>query len=369
MEWRRQTIRNWWKSWLRSSSHIRLSSAQLRLCRFLLRKLTASASQVYPACAFRTYMKPFSRFALFLAVLATAVLMASAQTSSNAADFAAALGTNYAVFPNITYTVADNVPLKLDIYQPSNTNAPTPVIVQIHGGGWVEGKKEEDNLHILPYLQMGWAVVNVEYRLARVSRAPAAVEDCRCALHWVMVNASKYNFDIHRVIVTGGSAGGHLALTSGMLPANAGFDRSCRVGENNAWTGPGGTADDPPVAAIVNWFGITDVLDMLHGPNARGYAIEWVGYQPNADELAKAVSPLTYVRKGLPAIITIHGTDDRLVPYEQAVRLHKELDAAGVPNQLYTVKGGGHGGFTAGQSVEIYKAIRTFLGKHVPATR
>jgi dipeptidyl aminopeptidase/acylaminoacyl peptidase len=155
---------------------------------------------------------------------------------------------------------------------------------------------------------------------------------------------------------------------TGMLPASAGFDRTCRVGENNAWTGAGGTADDPPVAAIVNWFGITDVLDMLHGKNARGYAIEWVGYQPNADELARVVSPLTYVRKDLPPIFTIHGTDDKLVPYEHAVRLHKALDATGVTNQLYTVQGGGHGGFSSDQSIQIYSAIRAFLAKNLKAT-
>jgi acetyl esterase/lipase len=212
---------------------------------------------------------------------------------------------------------------------------------------------------------MVWAVVNVEYRLGRVSRAPAAVEDCRCALHLVFANAEKYKFDPHRVIVTGGSAGGHLALTTGMLQPNAGFDRTCRTGDNNAWTGPGGTADDPPVAAIVNWFGITDVLDMLHGPNARGYAIEWVGYQPNADELARAVSPINMVRKGLPPILTIHGTADKLVPYDQAVRLHKALDQAGVTNQLFTVQGAGHGDFTPQQSIEIWKVVRAFLEKNV----
>jgi acetyl esterase/lipase len=289
---------------------------------------------------------------------------ASAQTAT-VDDFTAALAVRYGVNANITYTTANNVPLKLDLYMPRNITAPVPVVVEIHGGGWVEGTKESSVLSIMPYLEMGWAVVNVEYRLGRVSRAPAAVEDCRCALHWVFANAEKYKFDPHRVIVTGGSAGGHLALTSGMLQPNAGFDRTCRVGENNAWTGPGGTDNDPPVAAIVNFFGITDVLDMLHGPNARGYAIEWIGYQPNAGELARAVSPINMVRKGLPPIITIHGTADKLVPYDQAVRLHKALDQAGDINQLFTVQGAGHGDFNEAQSIEIWKAVRAFLDKNV----
>jgi acetyl esterase/lipase len=67
-------------------------------------------------------------------------------------------------------------------------------------------------------MAMGFAVVNVEYRLGKTSLAPAAVEDCLCALHWVGRNAKKYNFDLSKVIVTGGSAGGHLALTTACPP-------------------------------------------------------------------------------------------------------------------------------------------------------
>jgi acetyl esterase/lipase len=95
----------------------------------------------------------------------------------------------------------------------------------IHGGGWIRHDKEGEVLSLLPYLEMGWAAVNVEYRVAKVSLAPAAVEDCRCALHWIGRNAAKYNFDVSKVVVTGASAGGHLALTA-MIPASAG-DNGC----------------------------------------------------------------------------------------------------------------------------------------------
>src|SRR5262249_25108477 len=150
---------------------------------------------------------------------------------------------------------------RLDVYTPPKSAGPTPVAIIIHGGGWVEGKKEERVFEIMPYLQMGYAAVNVEYRLGQVSLAPAAVEDCRCALHWVFANAKKYNFDVSRVVVMGGSAGGHLALTTGMLTPAAGLDRECHAGNDDFWKTPAGTANDPKVAAIINWFGITDVLD------------------------------------------------------------------------------------------------------------
>ena len=87
-------------------------------------------------------------------------------------------------------------------------------------------------LNILPYLALGMAVVNVEYRLGGATPAPAAVEDCRCALRWIVRNADRYKFDANRIVVTGMSAGGHLSLMTGMLPASAGFDRPCPAGND-----------------------------------------------------------------------------------------------------------------------------------------
>ena len=286
---------------------------------------------------------------------------------NDAATFAAEL-MRYEVHPNIVYHIANNYEAKLDVYTPARSaqaTAPTPVVIVIHGGGWIAGSKEERVLEMMPYLQMGFAAVNVEYRLAQVSLAPAAVEDCRCALHWVFANAKKYNFDPSRVVLQGGSAGGHLVLMTGMVTPAAGFDRSCWTGQDNVWSENPGTSGDPRVAAIVNWFGISDVLDELHGPNAKGYAVIWLGDQPHADEIAKRVSPINYVNKNNPPIITIHGDKDQLVPHEQSVRLHKALDAAGVPNQLFTVHGAGHGGFSYEQNQESWAAIRAFLRKNV----
>jgi len=299
-----------------------------------------------------------------LLIAAIALLVSTCAAQSDAASFAADL-FRYEVDANIVYHTANNYADKLDVYRPPDVSTPVPVVIVIHGGGWVEGTKEERVLEVLPYLQMGFAAVNVEYRLGRVSLAPAAVEDCRCALHWVFANARKYNFDPNRVVLQGGSAGGHLALMTGMLTPAAGFDRECRTPMDNYWSANPGTGNDPRVAAIVNWFGITDVLDELHGSNAKGYAVVWLGDQPNADEIARRVSPLNYVASNTPPIITIHGDKDALVPYDQAVRLHKALDAAKVPNQLYTVAGANHGGFSFEQNQKAWAAVRHFLQENV----
>lgn len=273
------------------------------------------------------------------------------------------MAIEYDILPNLTYAVANNIELKLDVHLPKNRKNGVPVLVYFHGGGWVDGRKERNNWYLLPYLSMGFAVVNVEYRIARQSLAPAAVEDVRCALRWVHTNAETYSFDRKRIVLTGPSAGAHLALIGGMLPQGSVFDHQCATSESTRWKEP--TEPALSVAAIINWYGITDVSDILSGPNAKHYVMEWFGALPHAATLAKEVSPLTYVRSGLPPIISIHGDADNIVPYQtQAVPLHKALTEVGVANQLITVKGGQHGGFNKEIMLDSFAQIRVFLTKH-----
>lgn len=123
------------------------------------------------------------------------------------AEFADNIGFAYQIIPNITYGVASNVDLKLDLYLPRGERKAVPTLVYFHGGGWVEGRKENAALLLMPYLALGWAVVNVEYRLGRVAPAPAALEDSRCALRWVQKMAAQYKFDPAALVVAGDSAG------------------------------------------------------------------------------------------------------------------------------------------------------------------
>ena len=199
---------------------------------------------------------------------------------------------------------------------------------------------------------MGWNVINVEYRMASVSLAPAAVEDCRCALRWALKNAKQYNIDTDRIVLTGHSAGGHLSLITGMLTDGTGLDNNCDGTEKLK------------VAAIINWYGISDVADLLAGPNRKNYAVMWMGSQPDPVATAKLVSPLTYVRAGLPPILSVHGDADAVVPYSQSMRLHQALTGAGVPNELVTIKGGGHGQFTDAELEDAYRKIYAFLHAH-----
>jgi acetyl esterase/lipase len=286
-----------------------------------------------------------------LLLVGFSVASASAQLSRTASAWASTISNDVRIVSNITYVTANNWDATLDVYTPTSPG-PHPTILHIHGGGWTGGSKESVNLRLLPYLEMGFAVVNATYRLARVSEAPAAVEDCRCALRWVVQHAKEYNLDPNRIITMGYSAGGHLALTTGMLTPAAGLDRLC-------------PSNDPlKVAAMVNWFGITDVVDLLDGSNTRAFAVQWLGSRTDRVEQARRVSPMTHVRKDMPPVLTIHGDADPTVPYSQATKLHAALQQAGATTELLTIPGGKHGGFPADQQIRAVDTIRTFLAKH-----
>ena len=287
-----------------------------------------------------------------LIALAFVTVAAYGQLSPQA-TWAVHATNDYDVVPNVTYVTAGNTEVKLDIYRRRGVTTPQPTVIHFHGGFWAAGTKEASQMYLLPWLEMGWNVVNVEYRLARTALAPAAVEDCLCALRFVAAQAKTYNFDVNHIVSMGESAGGHLALTTGMIPETSGLARECEG------------APLPKVAAIINWYGVADVADVIDdGPHKANLAVQWFGGMPNRDELAHRLSPLTYIRADQPPVLTIHGDADPTVNYQQAVRLHEALTKAGVQNQLLTIPGGKHGNFSPDERTKIYLTIREFLKKN-----
>jgi acetyl esterase/lipase len=235
----------------------------------------------------------------------------------------------------------------LDVMQPkAAATGKRPGMLVIHGGGWVGGTKEQvvENF-CLPYVEKGFVVANVEYRLAKVAAAPTAVMDVLRAADWFHRNAGRYNVDRKRIAVIGNSAGGHLALMVGMTAKSAKL-------------GPTGK-----VAAVVNIYGITDVADQLGGPNMRQYAVTWVPDEPGRLELARRVSPMTYVRKDLPPILTVHGDADETVPYEHGTNLTRALRQVGADAEMISVPQGKHG-FSKEQWAGVLPQIFSFLQRH-----
>lgn len=267
-----------------------------------------------------------------------------------ARDWASLIGQRFRTERDVVYHTAGNVQLKLDLYIPYDRK-PGPGMVYIHGGGWQTGSKEQYVLWYLPYLQLGYRIAAVQYRLSGVAAAPAAIEDCRCALRWIARNGAKYGIDPARLVLTGGSAGGHLVLMTAMLDES--FDSQCKDG------GP-----PPKVHAVVNYYGATDMEQLLG--EGRQYLLKWFRGPGDPKELARRISPLTWVRPGVPPVLTLHGDADGSIPYSQATRLHDALTKAGVANELITIKGGAHGRhtWTDTDTIRVQRAIESFLKKH-----
>ena len=256
-----------------------------------------------------------------------------------------AFGLDYQIQANIHYDhYAETV---LDILQPRAPSlADRPGVIVIHGGGWVQGDKDRMlESYCLPFVRRGMVVANVEYRLAKSAPAPAAVNDVLKAAQWFQEHSAEYKVDAKRIVATGNSAGGHLALMTALAPASADLGPSIRI------------------AAVIDFFGVADVADQLEGPNQRPYAVAWIEEQPGRVDLARRLSPITYVRKGLPPILALHGDADPTVPYEQSVALVKALKSAGDDAELITVPGGQHG-FTPAEMDQLWPQIFQWLTKH-----
>jgi acetyl esterase/lipase len=250
---------------------------------------------------------------------------------------------------NVVYTTVNGWEGKVDLYLPPKTNKPTPVLINIHGGGWNHGKKEEQG-GFSTFFKAGFAVANIEYRLTGQATAPAAVEDTRCALIYLIKNAKALNIDANKIVIMGGSAGGHLALMGGLLGNNHLFDTNC----------PG--VENIKVAAIIDKYGITDVWDWAYGKDIRSKsATNWLGNKAKDSSFATSVSPIHYITKNSPPVFIVHGDADPTVPYQQSVALHKKLVEANVKTEFITVPGGLHGKFDKAKNSELNKAIINFI--------
>lgn len=223
--------------------------------------------------------------------------------------------------------------------------APRPTLIWIHGGGWVAGDKAREIPWLIPYLQRGWNVANVNYRQGP-DTAPLAVDDVLCAYQRITEILAAAGMPLDQVVVSGASAGGHLALVVGMR--NSDGEHPCQVAT--------------PPKAIVNWFGITDieaVHEFLRKTRPEtNYAASWIGDLTRLSDISAAHSPLFLVSENTPPIITVHGDRDSVVPFEQATALHESLST---PNRLVTMEGGNHSGFSDTQYQNAYRAIFEFI--------
>ena len=250
---------------------------------------------------------------------------------------------------DVVYSEVDGWKGREDVYYNPTSTRPTPVIFNIHGGGWNHGVKEQQG-GFNTFFKVGFAVVNIEYRLTSQAKAPAAVEDVRAAILYIVQHAKEYNIDANKIVVMGGSAGGHLALMGGLLQNQNIFDGQYKNVKNYT------------IAAIIDKYGITDVWDWAYGKNITSKsATNWLGDKAKDSVFAKSVSPIYYVKKTSPPTFIVHGDADPTVPYQQSVALKNKFDEVGAKSEFVTIPGGLHGKFTKEQNAELNKSIIKFL--------
>ena len=220
----------------------------------------------------------------------------------------------------IEYSNPDNQHLQLDMARPSAASGPLPAIICIHGGGFRAGSRDGYLGLIQQLAGRGYVAVTVSYRLAPKYPFPAAVHDVKAAVRWLRANAKKYNIDPNRIGVTGGSAGGHLALYLGV------------TGDVAAIEGDGGNAgQSSAVQCVVNVYGPSD-FTKSYGKSVDAAEVLPLFLGGNVEQQRKRhleASPLYWVTPSAPPTLCIHGTQDKYVAYEQSIWMVDRLLAAG----------------------------------------
>lgn len=257
---------------------------------------------------------------------------------------------------DVVYGHAGGEDQELDLYVPTDGPGPYPAVIILHGGGWAKGSHVGHRQQASALAAYGYVTASVGYRLAPRHKFPAQIQDVKCAVRWLRANAGRYAVDRERVGVIGYSAGGHLALLLGLSQAQDGLE------------GDGGNPEQSSsVQAVINNAGPTDLTRPDWPDITRPIIFDWIGgSREQMPDVYRVASPLTYVHRGAPPVLTIHGTEDKIVPYEQAKLLHSALRRARVPSRLETMYGKGHGeNWTPEDVKRIEKLMREFLDKNL----
>lgn len=297
---------------------------------------------------------------IFFAILAFIFFDLNAQVKTEI-DQVAALYSSTQVIGDITYKTIGDIKLKLDIYVPTKrlggpvnwveyTEKRKPTLLFFHGGGWQSGDKISRSLFLMPYVQKGFVVVTANYRHIPANSLKELITDTRAAMNWVYENADKYKMDTTKIVLSGESAGGHLAQINGFLDDENYFEQ-----EHNP------ISRKMKAAAVVNWFGVFDLNTAAKDWDDDQIKNVTQNKISQAIQILTAASPSTYLDKNDPPIISIHGNMDISAKYDQSVLLHQKLNELGVKNKFITIKGKKHGDFSPLEMTMAMKEIWEFL--------
>ncbi len=229
---------------------------------------------------------------------------------------------------DITYCTVGGVELKMNMYFPKNTTEPTPLVIYIHGGGWIKGDKTSrvGMTDVPALLEAGFTVASLNYRLGPEYQFPVMLQDVKCAIRSFRANADQYNIDPNKIGLWGESAGGHLSSMIGLTDESAGFD----------------------VGQYLDQSSRVNVVIVLSAPTdlTTDFSPAFIEVKSNAFgdyDMVKA-SPITYITFDDPPFLILQGDKDTSLPISsgQSQKLFDGLIAAGVQAQMVVVKNGPH---------------------------
>ncbi|HRP89803.1 MAG TPA: alpha/beta hydrolase [Edaphocola sp.] len=224
--------------------------------------------------------------------------------------------------------------LKLSVIRHQDTSKKLPVLFWFAGGGWMD---THHNIHLPNLIHLahkGYVIVGVEYRDSNKINFPGQLQDAKAAIRYIKANADKFGVDVHKVIVMGESAGGHLAS---MLGVTNGLDQF-EIGNNKE--------QNSNVNIAVPLYGVVSPLSAKQGSAIRDFDFVYrnlLGAEPeNAPELNEAANPLSYINNNTVPFLIFHGTKDVIVPAKDSQTLYDALQAQNIPSDFYELPDAEH---------------------------
>lgn len=220
-------------------------------------------------------------------------------------------------------------------------------MIFIHGGSWRSGKRSDYLPYLIDYAEKGYVTATVSYRLVDEAPFPAAVQDVNCAVKWLKAHGMEYGIDSDKIVLVGGSAGGHLAMMIGYGGDTPLFNTDCEIN------------GDSSVSAVIELYGPVD----LTTPQARNADLVRdflnVSYEENP-EIYSLASPRTYISGDSPPTLIFQGTIDSVVPVSQSDSLDQWLTEAGVPHEYHRLEGWPH-------IMELAQPVYSYVTYHIDA--
>lgn len=243
---------------------------------------------------------------------------------------------------------------KLDIHYKKG-NKKRPVIFFIHGGGWVMGDKNFSRFVAPTWVDLGYTVVSINYRLAPANTHPAQIEDCAMALKWVMDNIRHYGGNPNKIAITGHSSGAQLAA---LLVTDESWHKKYHIN----------------IKKVKCWFPLSGIYDFNlpennYHPSMAGYNSAYLGTDANNKNVASAIN---YVDGNEPPSLILHGGDDWLVPRTNSINFYNKLKQKGSDSTLAVVSGYWHSHILMCFGEAGHKPtyiVNKFLAKHLPTSQ